>query len=395
MSYPPGRSSGYAAGVPVTASTVGGLPAAKEAIRIAAEQVAKLELGVWRGKGVDRTRVEATWQARFFSGQANSRDSWFLAWEQTEASLTGRNNAYWLKVPDDAGRVAAIHVLHPDMVEPRWNKERGRAEYRILVPWSWQPSDWLDESRILHFRVGAPEPGALVAPSPVALFQATLGAAIAKQRYEGKFYERGLGKSIVASFPMEITPDAAKRYREALEGEHGGVDQQFGVRVFGGGATITTIGLSLQDAQYIESMQFSVEEIARIFGVQASLLGGGTQSQVTKPLSPEHEEDRWLRYGLGPRLERIEQTVKADPAFFGVGARDYPMFDTGGVLRGDLETEARIAHSKVQAGIWLPDEARAKEGLPPLPDGVGTIPQIVPVGGAPTPLPLAPPDEEA
>jgi hypothetical protein len=136
-------------------------------------------------------------------------------------------------------------------------------------------------------------------------------------------------------------------------------------------------------------VQLSLEDQARIFRVLSSLIGGGSTSQVSKPISPEHETTRWLRL-LGPRLEWIEGFIAADPSFFGPGARDYPGFDTSGVLRGDLATEAAIAHRKVQSGIWLLDEARAKDGLPPLPGGLGKIPQIVPVGGQANPLPTPP-----
>jgi hypothetical protein len=49
---------------------------------------------------------------------------------------------------------------------------------------------------------------------------------------------------------------------------------------------------------------------------------------------------------------------------------------------------ATVQHSQIQAGTLLPDEARADNGRPPLPDGLGQIPQVTPVGGAPNPAPL-------
>ncbi len=58
------------------------------------------------------------------------------------------------------------------------------------------------------------------------------------------------------------------------------------------------------------------------------------------------------------------------------------------MIRGDLATEAEISIKKVQSGQWLLDEARAKEGLPPLPDGLGKIPHIIPVGASPYGVPL-------
>jgi hypothetical protein len=101
--------------------------------------------------------------------------------------------------------------------------------------------------------------------------------------------------------------------------------------------------------------------------------------------------------GLGPRLTRIESAVNADPDIFGAGA-DYAAFDTADVVRGDLLTEANISIRKVQAGIWLADEARSRDGLEPLEGGVGRIPQVTPVGGAPndtSPDPLLTPADDS
>jgi phage portal protein BeeE len=127
-------------------------------------------------------------------------------------------------------------------------------------------------------------------------------------------------------------------------------------------------------------------DMALITGVPEWLLGGATPN--SKPISPEHEMQRWMYTGLGPRLARIESAINADPDLFGAGA-DYAGFDTADVIRGDLTTEADIAIRKVQAGIWLADEARSRDSLGPLPDGAGQIVQITPVGGAPNANPSA------
>lgn len=369
-----------AAGVSVSAREVAGLPAFQQAIRVAATSIAKHELGVWRGDGGERRRVTTTWQARFFRDPPNERYPWFFAWEGTEASLTARNNAYWLKLYEQ-GRVAAIHVIHPDNIRARWNPAERRTEYRVLLDTgAW--SEWLTQADILHFRAGAPEPGAIIAPSPLELHRRTWQAALAKARSESDFYERGLARTVAVVFPDQVTPEQSERWRQVYLGP-GGVESSSQVKVFGGNPRIETIGLSQQDAQYVESQAFTLEDVGRMLGVTPSLLWAASK-EGAKPITPEHEEDRWFRHGLEPRRLRIESFIRADPAFFGPGARDYPMFLVD-VVRGDLRTESETLVREVQAGIVLVDEARAKRGMPPLPNGIGKIPQIVPVGGAPNP----------
>jgi HK97 family phage portal protein len=365
----------------VNAKEVAGLPAWKQAIRIASEAIAKHRLRVWRGEDADRRRVTGSWQARFFAGQPNERYSWFYAWECTEASLTARSNAYWLKT-SDGNRVSDIYVVHPDLVDVRWNKDLHRAEYRItLETGKW--TDWLTSAEVLHFRVGFSSPGSLLAPSPIEEHRRTWATSLAKTKAEEKQYTKGLAKTVAVVFPEKVTEEQAKHWRDVYIGSESTLEEGSQVKVFGGDPRIETIGLSLQDAQFVESQAFSIYDVGRILGVPPSLLWAATAGD-DKPITPEHEEDRWTRYGLEGRRMRIEGTIQSDPSFFGPGARDYPMFDWKRV-RSDAITESRMLVTEVQSGILLPDEARAELGLPPLPDGAGQIPQVVPVGGMQNP----------
>jgi hypothetical protein len=91
---------------------------------------------------------------------------------------------------------------------------------------------------------------------------------------------------------------------------------------------------------------------------------------------------RWLYHGLGPRLARIESALNADGDLFGPGDI-FAAFDVSDVVRGDLRSEDTVAHQQIQDGRLLVDEWRAARGFPDLPGGLGKIPQITPVGGAP------------
>ena len=385
----------YAGMVPVTPRAAGGLPAWDAAIRIASQAVAVLDMVVWRGERPARMRVSSTWQARLFTGAPNRDQTWFEVWETVEASLTARRNAFlWRNV--DAGRVVEMWALHPDQVRVVRDRS-GVLTYRVAVGGGWcdplgthvprvlvaSPSD------VLHIK--GPGGGGLdVAPSPIDVFRATFGGGLAQQSYDESFWTRGVGDGIVLSFPQEITQTQAAAAK-ALWDEGSGLSGARGARVVSGGATVTSVQLSARDAQTVEAKAATTLDVARITGVPASLIehttGGGAGGSA--PLSPEHELTRWVRYGLLPRLERIEDALTADPALF-AGGRDTPEFDRDLVM-ADRMTEAQIQVQKVQAGIWLPDDVREQDGMPPLPAGVGQIPQITPVGGAPNAAPTSPP----
>lgn len=379
-----------------------GIPAIARAARLRAEAVASLNLNVWRGENVNRARVDNTWQARLFSGAPNPVQTLFDFWETVEESQAYRGNSFiWKTVAN--GRIGEWWALHPDQVEPKTD-----GSFTITVaagyidPTGQGPGKYsgLGPDTILHIR-GHGQGGQILAPSPVQQFRDAMAGPVGRQRHEGRMWRRGIAGQLGVQFPAGVSKDQADQWREAYRSNYEGTDGETTI-VVGGGATLTPIGLTPADAQFVEMAHLTVEDAARIMGVPANLLGVSVQQRG----SPHLEQDllMWLRFGLGPQLERIESALLADDTLFGVSARlsaetrgslgIYPKFNTDGFVRGDNLTEAQILQTDVQAGILLPDEARQIKGYPPLPGGVGQIPQITPVGGAPNATPINPdPDD--
>lgn len=388
------RSGSVAAGVPVNSTVVAGLPAVHAAVTLAAEAVAGLPMRVWRGELPMRERVTNVWQYQLLRGSPNPVQSAFMFWETVQASLDFRNNAYIWKSKDEHGRVIMLWALHPDQVVPGLGVNRA-VEYQVIfgdngiTPFGAERygSVRVDTSTILHIR-GRGGLGVLVPPSPIAQFRLALGTAAAKQQLEATVYRNGAAGGLIVTFPAGVTKQQADIWREGFDTEHAGPYNAGRTKVIGAGATVTSVGMTQKDAEYVEAMNLSVLDVARIFRVPAWLLG--VDQKLDRPQSPEHEQDRWLRHGLTPRLNRIESAINADVDLFSPFGSPgiYAAFDTAGLIRGDLATEAEISLKKVQSGQWLVDEARAKDGLPPLPDGIGMIPQIIPVGGSPAGVPL-------
>lgn len=382
----PGSAAGYGAAVNVSQRAASGLPAFDAAIRIASVGVAGLRMCMWNGEGADRRRVTTSKQARFLDGNPNTTQSWFEFWELVEASLTARRNAYiWRDEAD--GQVVALWALHPDQVMVRLHG--GFIRYSVAVGMGYtEPLGPvtagvvdLPPERVMHIR-GPGGAGMLVAPTPIELFRTTFGAALAREQWEEGFYRRATGGGVILSFPLELTEPQAIAAQQMWDASGGGIENAHGTRVVSGGATVTPVGITQRDAQFVEAVGMTADQVALITGVPSSMLGGGAGvGQRGGPISPEHESTRWYRYGLMPRLKRIEAAVRRDPWWNGLD--DCPEFDREGLIAADLATRVDADVKYVQAGIDLVDEVRAARGKPPLPNGAGQIPQIVPVGGSP------------
>jgi len=391
----PGRTTAYGSAVYVSPDTAQGIPAFDAVIAQASQAVACLALRVWRGVKVNRQEVTSTWQARLFASPPNPRQTWFEFWETAEASMTARRNAFVWRTLEN-GRPVALWALHPDQVYVLASSTRG-ATYKVAVGGGWlDPTGQdkarqveVDEGTILHVK-GPGGGGRLTAPSPIEIHRHALGAAIAQQQYQEGFYAKGTQVGLAVLLPREMNQTQAQTWREMWQATYGGPENAGKTAVLGGGASIEKIGMSQQDAQYVESAQMTIDDVARILNWPASLIGGAKGVGAGGgPISPEHELTRMVRYALAPRLARWEAALAADPYLFGPGSRDYPGFDREGLIRADVATQTDADVKNVQSGILLVDEVRAERGLPPLPDNLGQIPQIIPVGGSPAGVPTA------
>jgi HK97 family phage portal protein len=369
------------------------------AARMAAEAVASLRLNQYRGRGPMREQVDTVWQARLFSADAyNEYQTRFAFWETVAESLKYRGNAYvWKNADPSTGRVVELCALHPDQVTCMSD-----GTYRVEVtigyvdPTGRGVAKYLVEDEvILHIR-GHGEGGKLEAPSPIKVFADALQSPLGRMRHENRMWRRGTALQQAIVFPPGVTQPQADVWREAWSAAYEGTDGET-TAVVGGGASIQQIGMTLADAQFVEMARLTVHDASFIFGVPANLLGAQIEHGI-----PNLEQDlaTWLRFGLGPDLERIESAVNADETLYpsgtgGSAGSVYSMFDAEEFVRGSLTTEDNIAHQRIQDGRLMVDEWRRSQGLPPLPDGAGSIPQITPVAGGANPIPTTIPKSSA
>jgi len=363
-----------------------GIPAINRAARIRAEAIASLDLRCWQGEGPDKKRQDSTWQGRLFSAAPNEWQTRFAFWEAVGESLAYRGNAYIWKLVDPATmRIIDWYALHPDQVSCK-----GAGVYEVTVhdgyidPVGRGPGKYMvDYDTILHVR-GHGAGGMWEAPSPIKVFRDALAAPVERQNHETRMWRRGTSLQVAVTFPQGVSKEQVDEWKpgwqESYEGTGGST-----TAVLGGGAEIKPIGMTAQDSQFVEMAHLTVEDASRIMGVPANLLGAPSMASQTKP-TLEEDLMTWLRFGLGPELERIESALQDDDILFPtLGRSIYPAFDTDAFVRGDIMTEATVLQQRVQSGILLIDEARQILGYKPLPGGIGQIPQITPVGGAPNP----------
>ena len=271
-------------------------------------------------------------------------------------------NSYVLKERDARNVVVALHVLDPRRVTPLVTEE-GAVYYRLK-------SDQLAEVRdedvvvpaddILHDRMLTLwHP--LVGVSPIYACGSSATQGIRIQANSGKFFEHMSRPSGILSVPGEISEDSAKQFKADWEANYsaGNVGK---VAVLSGGVKYETITIPAAEAQLIEQLKWTVEDVARCFHVPLHKLG---LVQPTYNNIAALNQDYYTQtlQSLIESLELLLDEGLRMPANLGTE------LDLEGLLRMDPLSLADYNERSVRAGIMSPNEARWRLNLPPVEGG--------------------------
>lgn len=370
--------------LPITRDSAVGLPAVGRAISLAAETVANLPLLVYQGRGADKKLRDDTWQYRLLNELPGAGDfSPFDFVSDVAACIEAAGNAFIQKVKA-ANQVIALIVIDPARVEVR----REDGEKRFVVTDSQGRREVFNASTILHIR-GFTVNGSDVGLSPIAQHRQRLGFVSAQEQYLGRFYGQGIGKRIGIEIPGTATTDQVKAMVETVVASKSGLANAHLPIVVTNNAKITDVGMSLEDAQYVDSEKLNLIQVAHIFRLPPKFLTG--EGDLT-----EWDFIALHQVGIAPRLRRIVKALHTDPDLF-PDRTLYPEFDIRELARTDAKTKAEVEHMQIQDGTLLKDEARADRGqppLPPIPDDPsqqpGMVPLLTPTGAGANPEPVVP-----
>lgn len=279
-------------------------------------------------------------------------------------------NSYQLKQRKDLrGMVTALYVLDPTLTTPlvaedgsifyRLGKDRlsGFGEEDIIVP----------ASEIIHDRMTCFwHPLVGVTPIYAGASSAAQGNSI--QGNSEQFFKNQSRPSGLLIYPQKIDQAQVDKVSAAFNtGFRGANIGRFAV--LGGAVEYKPLTIPAHDAQLIEQLRWTVEDVARCFHVPPYKLG--LQTNVTFSNAAQLNQDYYSQC-LQDLIEDLEALLDE-----GLGLPDDigVEFDLDGLLRMDPVSQAEIDQKEVQAAILKPNEARKKRNRPPVPGGDATYMQ--------------------
>ena len=317
-------------------------------VRLLAGVGSTLPLDQYRDGPGGRTQLPASSLFRAPAPNVNITSWLYQLW----SSLLLDGNAYGLVTETGVnGFPVTVEILDPNTVQ--WRHVDGE--------WTTQ----INEKKINRWPNGPlwhmpmfSMPGMPMGQSPINSARQAIGAGISAEQFGAQFFNAGGNPNAIIYSDSELTPEQAQGIKGAFNNATQGNREP---AIMGSGLKYERVQISPDESQFLDSQRFTVEQVARIYGVPPEMIGGATSGSSVTYANREQRAADWLSFGLMPYLIPIEDALSTL-----VPRAQRVKFNVDGLLRSDLSTRYASHAVGISSGFLTVDEARAYEDLPPL-----------------------------
>jgi HK97 family phage portal protein len=351
-----GQSRVSVAGVSVTTETALRLTAVFACTKILSETVGSLPLILYRRKpNGDKERVTDHWLHRLIRVAPNDEQTPKEFFEMMQHHLSLAGNAYAEIIWNNQSQVEQLKPLKPSRVMVQ-RLTNGAIRYTVTDPHS-NKQRVIPEDSIFHLRSMSSD--GLMGLSPIQSAMESLGISIATEKFGAAFYGNGGTVGNVLEHPDKLSPEAHGRLLTSMNEKHGGPAQAHKTMILEEGLKLSHEGVTPDEAQFLKTRKFGVNEIARLYRVPPHMLGDLERASFN---NMEQMALEFVMYTMMPWFTAWEQKIRRDLLLD--DQELFVEFLADGVLRGDFKTRTNGYAKAIQWGYMSRNEVRRKENLP-------------------------------
>ena len=357
-------------GKPVNERTAMQTTAVYACVRILAEAVASLPLHVYEYQDDGGKKLVHEHPLYYLlHDEPNPEMTSFVFRETLMSHLLIWGNAYAQIIRDGAGRVLGLYPLLPDKMEVQ-RDDRGNIYYVYSRNSDENPTFKeygnikLKAEDVLHI------PGlgfdGLIGYSPIAMAKNAVGMTLACEEYGASFFANGANPGGVLEHPG-VLKDPSK-VRESWNSVYRGVSNAHKIAVLEEGMKYQQIGIPPEEAQFLETRKFQINEIARLYRIPPHMVGDLDKSSFS---NIEQQSLEFVKYTLDPWVIRWEQSLQKSLLLPGEKGKYFIKLNVDGLLRGDYQSRMNGYAVGRQNGWFSANDIREMENMNPIPDEEG------------------------
>ena len=357
-------------GKPVNERTAMQTTAVYACVRILAEAIASLPLHVYEYQDDGGKKLVHDHPLYYLlHDEPNPEMTSFVFRETLMSHLLIWGNAYAQIIRDGAGRVLGLYPLLPDKMDVQ-RDDRGNIYYVYSRNSDENPmfkeygDIRLKAEDVLHI------PGlgfdGLIGYSPIAMAKNAVGMTLACEEYGASFFANGANPGGVLEHPG-VLKDPSK-VRESWNSVYRGVNNAHKIAVLEEGMKYQQIGIPPEEAQFLETRKFQINEIARLYRIPPHMVGDLDKSSFS---NIEQQSLEFVKYTLDPWVIRWEQSLQRSLLLPGEKGKYFIKLNVDGLLRGDYQSRMNGYAVGRQNGWFSANDIREMENMNPIPDEEG------------------------
>ena len=357
-------------GKPVNERTAMQTTAVYACVRILAEAVASLPLHVYEYQDDGGKKLVHDHPLYYLlHDEPNPEMTSFVFRETLMSHLLIWGNAYAQIIRDGAGRVLGLYPLLPDKMDVQ-RDDRGNIYYVYSRNSDENPmfkeygDIRLKAEDVLHI------PGlgfdGLIGYSPIAMAKNAVGMTLACEEYGASFFANGANPGGVLEHPGVLKDPSM--VRESWNSVYRGVNNAHKIAVLEEGMKYQQIGIPPEEAQFLETRKFQINEIARLYRIPPHMVGDLDKSSFS---NIEQQSLEFVKYTLDPWVIRWEQSLQRSLLLPGEKGKYFIKLNVDGLLRGDYQSRMNGYAVGRQNGWFSANDIREMENMNPIPDEQG------------------------
>ena len=340
-------------------------------IRVIAEAIAGLPLHLYKSKSEGKEKAKNHPLYFLLHDEPNPEMTSFVFRETLMGHLLLYGNAYAQIIRNGRGEILGLYPLMPNKMQVD-RASNGEIYYTYILGSGDSPEIKNNKTNVVYLRrsdvLHIPGLGydGIVGYSPIALAKNTIGMAIACEEYGAKFFANGASPSGILEHPGILNDP--EKLRKSWNEMFSGSTNSHKIAVLEEGLQFKSISVSPNEAQFLETRQFQLNEIARIFRVPPHMVGDLERSTFS---NIEEQSLEFVKYTLAPWISRWEQSLKKALLSQNEKKDYFIQFNVDGLLRGDYQSRMNGYSVGIQNGFLSVNDVRSLENMDLLPDSSG------------------------
>ena len=277
--------------------------------------------------------------------QANTEQTAYQWKAITVSHMALWGNAYSFIERNTAGYPIGLWPLLPSRMQVWRDFNQQIIVYNYILPDGRMIR--MDPANLLHLWMFSID--GILGLSPIGYQREAIGLGLAMEEFGARYFSNGTNTGAVISHPGQMSDQSYKHLKDSMNEKYEGLGKSHKLMILEEAMKFEKIGIPPEDSQFLQSREFQVVEIARIYRVPPHMIADLSKATFS---NIEHQSLEFINYTISPWITNIEQIFNSKLLSTEERVTYFAEFLVSALLRGDIKSRYE-AYSIGRQNGWL------------------------------------------